>query len=141
MVVVEAWTNRPERLSPASVLHGPDGPLEVVSASPASRSGGRHRWIVAFRGVDTREAADSLRGAVLKAEALEDAGALWVHELVGATVLSAAGDVIGTVSAVEANPASDLLVLADGRLIPLRFVVEQTPDGVTVDVPEGLLEL
>jgi hypothetical protein len=45
------------------------------------------------------------------------------------------------VEAVEPNPASDLLVLAGGGLVPLRFVVAHEPGvSVTVDVPEGLLE-
>ncbi len=43
---------------------------------------------------------------------------------------------------VEANPASDLLVLDGGGLIPLRFVVGSSPgERVTVDVPDGLLDL
>ena len=43
----------------------------------------------------------------------------------------------------EANPASDLLVLADGGgLIPVRFVVDRDPGGrLRVDVPDGLLDL
>jgi 16S rRNA processing protein RimM len=42
---------------------------------------------------------------------------------------------------VEANPASDLLVLDSGALIPLTFVT--TVDAnvrIDVDVPEGLFE-
>jgi hypothetical protein len=42
---------------------------------------------------------------------------------------------------VEANPASDLLVLPDGVLIPLHFVVHRRPGRLTVDLPAGLLEL
>jgi hypothetical protein len=42
---------------------------------------------------------------------------------------------------VEANPASDLLVLGDGRLIPLRFIVAREPRRLTADLPAGLLEL
>ena len=43
---------------------------------------------------------------------------------------------------VEANPASDLLVLDGGALIPLRFVVGTVPgERVTVAVPDGLLDL
>ena len=43
---------------------------------------------------------------------------------------------------VEANPASDLLVLAGGPLIPLRFVVSTEPGvRVVVDIPDGLLDL
>ena len=44
-----------------------------------------------------------------------------------------------------ANPASDLLELDSGALVPLRFVVggvETTPEGrvVRVDPPPGLFE-
>jgi len=40
---------------------------------------------------------------------------------------------------VEANPASDLLVLAQG-LVPLTFVVDRSPRRVVIDPPEGLIE-
>ncbi len=53
-----------------------------------------------------------------------------------------AGTELGTVVSVEANPASDLLVLDGGGLIPLRFVVESVPGTrITVDLPDGLLDL
>ena len=47
------------------------------------------------------------------------------------------------VAAVESNPASDLLVLDSGGLIPVRFVTGHDPSGHTVDVdiPDGLLEV
>ena len=42
---------------------------------------------------------------------------------------------------VEANPASDLLVLDSGALVPLTFVTSVDPNvRVDVDVPEGLFE-
>ncbi len=56
-------------------------------------------------------------------------------------MVDGSGGEIGVVESVEANPASDLLVLADGRLIPLRFVTDRAPGRLTVEVPEGLLEL
>jgi ribosomal 30S subunit maturation factor RimM len=65
----------------------------------------------------------------------------WVHDLIGAKVVDTGGAQVGVVEAVEANPASDLLVLADRRLIPLRFVVARQPGLLTVDPPPGLLEL
>ena len=40
-----------------------------------------------------------------------------------------------------ANPASDLLELDSGALVPVTFVVAQTPERVTIDPPEGLFEL
>jgi hypothetical protein len=45
---------------------------------------------------------------------------------------------------VEANPASDLLVVEiAGRevLVPSVFVVERRDGGIVIDPPEGLLDL
>jgi 16S rRNA processing protein RimM len=134
-VIVELYTNRTERLAAGAVLASPRGALEVVRASPH-----QNRWIVAFAGVEDRDGAGLLRGTVLSAEPIDDEGELWVHELIGAEVVDVAGRVHGRVDAVEANPASDLLVLGDGRLIPLTFVVESAPGRLVVDVPAGLLD-
>ena len=134
-VIVELVTDRRERLDPGSRLHTEDGVLEVVTSKP---HGGRH--LVAFAGVGDRAAAEELHGRVLRAEPLEDPEALWVHELIGAAVTDVAGADLGSVQAVEANPASDLLVLDGGGLVPVRFVVDRAPGHVTVDVPAGLLD-
>ncbi|HEX3541466.1 MAG TPA: ribosome maturation factor RimM [Acidimicrobiales bacterium] len=139
-VVVALVTNRPERVSAGSQLHSPDGPLVVRSARPFEATGDG-RWIVQFAGVSDRNAADDLRGTVLRAEPLDDPDALWAHELIGAEVRDIAGTVLGRVEAIESNPASDLLVLENGTLIPLRFVVATPPEAVTVDIPPGLLDL
>lgn len=136
-VVVELLTNRTERVEPGSVLTLRRGErLEVVRASPHLG-----RWIVAFAGVGDRTAAEGLRGEVLLAEPLDDPAELWVHELVGTIVVDPDGRELGRVEAVEANPASDLLVLDGGGLVPLRFVVDRAPGRVTVDVPTGLLDV
>jgi 16S rRNA processing protein RimM len=132
-VIVNLTTDRIERLSPGSTLN--DGQLVVKRSSPH-----QHRWIVAFEGVDSVEAAGRLRGTVLYAPPLVDPDTLWVHELIGATVVDTLGNAHGTVEAVQANPASDLLVLDTGPLVPLRFVVEQREGTVVVDAPEGLFD-
>jgi 16S rRNA processing protein RimM len=132
-VVVALVTTRTDRLAPGERF----GDLEVVSSRPH-----QHRWVVAFAGVNTREQAEALRGRVLTAEPIDDdPDTLWVHELVGAEVFDTSGTALGTVDAVEANPASDLLVLDSGPLIPLRFVVEHGDGRLVVDLPEGLLDL
>jgi len=110
--------------------------LEVVSSSPH-----QNRWIVTFAGVNSREAADQLRGAVLRAEPLEEEGTLWVHELVGSSVVTTDGQSVGTVESVQPSPASDLLVLEDERLVPMTFVVGTSPGQVVIDPPDGLLDL
>jgi 16S rRNA processing protein RimM len=140
-VVVELWTNRTERVAPGASLTAPAGDMRVTRSSQTAPSGGRDRWLVSFEGVDDRESAEALRGVVLRAESLDEPGSLWVHELVGRDVFEVSGELLGVVEAVEANPASDLLVLADGVLIPLTFVVETGERGLTVKLPEGLRDL
>jgi 16S rRNA processing protein RimM len=140
-VVVELWTNRTERMAPGAGLSGPTGELEVERATRQAPVGGRDRWLVSFHGVDGREDAEALRGAVLRAPLLPDGDAWWVHELIGAEVVDLAGTPIGIVEAVEANPASDLLVLAGGRLVPLRFITDRRGGRLIADLPPGLLEL
>jgi 16S rRNA processing protein RimM len=117
--------------------------LSVVSSGPAPGGAGSDRFIVSFAECASREAAERLRGVELSAEALEVPGTLWVHELVGALVRDAGGVSLGRVAAVEANPASDLLVLDSGGLIPVHFVTGHDTEAGTVDVdiPEGLLDL
>jgi hypothetical protein len=44
------------------------------------------------------------------------------------------------VAALQANPAHDLLVLEDGALVPVVFVVERGEGRIVVDPPAGLLE-
>lgn len=136
-VIVDLVSNRPdERLATGSVLESDRGPLEVVRSSPH-----QHRWIVAFAGVDDRNGAEELRGTVLLAEPIadDDDDTLWVHELIGAVVYDVNGLFYGRVREVEANPASDLLVLPQG-LVPLAFVVEKESGRVVIDPPEGLIE-
>jgi 16S rRNA processing protein RimM len=140
-VVVELWTNRSERVAPGSLLTGTGRELRVTHSSPTSPAGGRERWVVSFDGIADREAAEALRGDVLRAVPLDEPGSLWVHELLGREVFNADAESLGRVEAVEANPASDLLVLGDGRLIPLRFVVDAGERGLTVELPDGLLDL
>jgi 16S rRNA processing protein RimM len=96
---------------------------------------------VHLAGVDTRKAAESVAGAVLRAESVATDDGLFVHELIGAEVLEPSGQTRGMVVAVEANPASDLLVLDSGALVPLRFVVGSEPGRLTVEVPPGLFDL
>lgn len=139
-VVVELWTNRAERMATGSELSTGARTLVVSGASRLPDSGGRARWLVAFEGLATREGAESIRDAVLLAEPLDVEGALWVHELVGAQLCEPGGRPVGRVEAVEANPASDLLVLEDGRVVPLTFVHRDTGGRLIVEGPPGLLD-
>ena len=138
-VVVKLTTNRLERLDRGAVLFaGPDHrQLEVASSRPKDKD-----HLVRFVDVSFRDQADELHGLELFADALEDPDELWIHDLTGAPVVDQAGTERGIVEHVEANPASDLLVLDTGALVPVGFVVEIDDDGrIHVDVPDGLFEI
>lgn len=136
-VSVVLTSNRDERVGAGSVLHSTHGPLTVRSSRP-HKSG----WIVAFEECAGREEAEALRGVVLSAPPIEDPDELWIHDLIGASVVDTDGVDRGTVVKVVANPASDLLELEGGALVPIRFVTAVEPGTrIDVDVPEGLFDL
>ena len=102
----------------------------------------KERHVVHFEGVETREDAARLTNAVLLAEPLDDGnGELWVHRLIGSSVVERSGTVRGTCVAVVANPAHDLLELDDGSLVPVPFVVSCEAGVTVIDPPEGLFGL
>jgi len=136
-VVVALVTDRTERLAPGSVLDGDGRSLHVLASRPHQRN-----YIVSFEGVLDREAAEALQGVLLRAPAIDDPDGLWVHRLIGAPVVTVDGVDVGVIDAIEANPASEMLVLDNGALVPAVFVVEQRDDAtVVIDPPEGLFEL
>jgi 16S rRNA processing protein RimM len=141
-VAVRFTSNRPERAAPGSELYAGDRALVIVTARSH-----QDRVLVRFDGIDDRTAAEALQGLELSGDPLTGDAAelddreLWVHDVVGAQVRDRSGTVLGTVTAVEANPAHDLLVLDGGALVPMVFVVEHGDGVVVVDPPEGLFEL
>jgi len=135
-VLVDLWTDRVERLDAGALLETDRGPLVVQAASAH-----QDRFIVSFDRIATREQAEVWRGVVLRAVRLHDDDALWIHELFDAEVYDGAGIRRGRVIEVEANPASDIMVLDSGALVPLTFVTRvQANVRVDVEVPDGLFE-
>lgn len=135
-VLVDLWTDRTERLAPGTELQSDRGPLIVV-ASIAHQS----RYIVTFDLITSRDEAELWRGEVLSAPRVHDDSVIWIDDLFGAEVFDANGVSRGVVVNVEANLASDLLVLEDGTLVPLSFVTSVMANArIDVDVPEGIFE-
>lgn len=141
-VVVTLTSDREDRLAVGSCLftasHGEQA-MQVVAAR-------RHqeRWIVAFAGVASREAAEEHRGTVLWASVSEHApGEMWGYEVVGASVVTVDGRRCGSVSAVVPSAGSDLLELEGGALVPAVFVVDSSrlPAELVIDPPDGLFDL
>lgn len=133
-------TDRAERAAVGSKLWARDRWLTV---SQSSHAAGKFR--VHLEGVDDRNAAEALTGTKVYAEPLDDPDALWVHDLIGANVVEASGIDRGRCVSVVANPASDLLELESGALVPVRFIITVDVTGgeqlVTIDPPDGLFDL
>jgi 16S rRNA processing protein RimM len=135
-VLVDLWTDRHERLVPGTELLTERGALTVAAAGAHQRN-----FIVSFEGVATREDAERLRGLVLSAVRIVDDEAIWIDQLFGAELFDASGVSHGRVVEVEANPASDILVLDSGVLVPLTFVTNVEANvRIDVDAPDGLFE-
>lgn len=136
-IVVTLVTDRLERVQPGARLHDGHGWRTVVSARALPQG----KWMVLFDDVPDRTAAEALGGRTLWGEPLEDADALWVHDLIGARVVDQTGVERGICVAVIDNPANDLLELDTGHLVPVTFVVQMAEGVITVDTPDGLFDL
>lgn len=133
-------TDRAERAAVGARLWIRDRWLTVSASSNASG-----KWRVHLEGVDDRTAAEALAGTLVLAEPIDDPDALWVHHLIGATVIEENGIDRGRCTSVVANPAADLLELDSGALVPVTFVTAVDVSGgvpiVTIEPPDGLFDL
>ncbi len=136
-VAVELLTDRIERLAPAARVRAGDRWLSVAASRRLP-----DRWLVRFDGVADRSAAEAIAHRPLFAVADEggDEDALWVHALIGSRLVDQHGIDRGACVAVVANPAHDLLELADGSLVPVVFVTAVEDDVITASVPDGLFD-
>jgi 16S rRNA processing protein RimM len=139
-VFVDLTTDRVERAKVGSRLWARDRWVTITQSSPSNK-----RWRVHLEGVDDRFSAEQLTGVPLHAEPIEDPDALWVHHLIGASVVEVNGIDRGRCVSVVANPASDLLELESGALVPVAFVTDVDVSGgvplVTIQPPDGLFDL
>ena len=135
-VLVALTSNVEERLASGATVFTDSTSLTVDRSRPH-----QGKWIVQFTGVSTREAAEALGRPTLYGDPLDDPEALWIHELIDADVVDGEGLDRGRVVEVHDNPASDLLLLSTGAIVPLTFVTGFDEGVVTVEVPEGLFEL
>lgn len=135
-VYVDLITDRIERVAPGSRLQTNRGEIVVESSRPAGQ-----RWVVHFAGYDDREAASRLTLLEISATPIDDPDTIWIHELIGAEVVDVGGISRGRCVSVIDNPASDLLELDSGALVPLTFVISIESGVVTVETPDGLFDL
>jgi 16S rRNA processing protein RimM len=113
-----------------------------------------NRWIVGFRGIDSIDQAEDLRGLELKVagEDLHPLGpaTYYVHDLVGCEVRTMTGDAVGRVVKVELDTGVPVLVVdgRDGRgevLVPFVDAICRRVDlaakRIQIDPPDGLIGL
>jgi 16S rRNA processing protein RimM len=170
-VSVYVRTDEPEERFAAGAVFATEVPRDRrVSAAPAAAPGFVYqvppslvaevvRWhqgraIVQFEGVHDRNVAEALRGVLLQVEsstlsAPSDPDEFHDHQLLGLSVVSVDGAVLGAVARIDHAPSSDLIVLdkSGGGTALIPFVSQMVPTvdvaggRIVVDLPEGLLDL
>lgn len=143
-LVVEVRTDSPElRFARGAELRAElrDGTTRTVTVADARPHSGR--LLVSFDGVEDRDGAEALRGAVLSADIgdlppIADPDEFYDHELEGLAAQLGDGTAIGTVREVVHGPAGELLVVDrdSGGEVLVPFVREIVPE---IDVPAGRL--
>jgi 16S rRNA processing protein RimM len=129
---------------------------EAVQARPAvvvgAGSGRVGEVRLALEGVETRNAAEALKGLLVLAEAADlarlEGGEFYWHELVGCQVETSDGRSIGSVREIWESGAHDVLVVDAGRgapvLIPtareIMTGVDLESRRIVIDDLPGLLE-
>lgn len=105
--------------------------------------------IMKFEGLDTQERACELTGCDVyfpRSLAEGDDGNISWSILVGFDIIEAkSGKVIGRIASIDDSTLNILFCLDDGRLIPasddLITAIDQQAHTLTIQIPEGLLEL
>jgi len=157
-VFVEPWTDAPaERFVPGALMSiAPvgDGPSHTGGQLAVDFSRDHSgKLVVHFRGVDDRDAAEAIRGAVLTMPAsarppLADSDEFYDTDLIGLAAHTVSGLALGRVVDVLHVPGGSLLAVDfNGRevLVPFRRefvpVIDLASGIARIDPPEGLLDL
>ncbi len=122
----------------------PDGTSRNVEISAVREH--KNRLLIRLPGVDTADAAEGYAGAMFYANRdriVLEPGEYLDRDLTGCRVYDHAAKLLGTVTAVEHYPSSDMLVV-NGKLVPLigEFIksVDVASKRIIADLPLGLLD-
>ena len=115
---VEVLTDRPDdRFVPGAVLYreGDPRPLTIASAEPIVDGPG---WRLRFRGIESRDGADTLRGVYLETAVRPDEdlarGSYYWHEVIGTSVRGLDGAELGTVQDIYRVAEIEVFVVSGG---------------------------
>jgi 16S rRNA processing protein RimM len=136
-VKAKIFTEVPEALTRYGALHDAGGRKFEITAFRAGKPG---EAVMSFQGVDSREAAEALKGtslyiarAALPATGQEE---FYHADLIGLEAQDSEGRVLGKVAAVHNFGAGDVIEIArpDGDDVLLAFTRETVP---LIDVASG----
>lgn len=152
-VICEITTDDPDERFVAGSVYRTD-PAEAGPLTLEEVRWYQGRLLLGFAGCHDRDAAEKLRKVALcvdsdELDELDDPDEFRDHQLVGLGVRDVSGDDIGTITRIQHGPAQDMLVVSrpDRRQALIPFIRQMVPTVdiaagvVTVDLPEGLLDL
>ncbi len=139
---VNGWVRVAPYSSDADVLRSKrnwwlqrNGAAEQVEVTGLRQHAGQ--LLAKWAGCETPEAAEALRGATVGVPRSEfpppPQGTYYWADLVGASVVNRAGDVLGRVRGLSNNGAQDLLEVEEGELIRLVPMIETYIDRIDVE--------
>lgn len=133
-VKIEVWADSPEFLCGFKTLY-------IGSRAAAVRSSRVHSGFVvaALEGVEDINAAMALKGKVVRIDR-DDAslpeGRVFVADIIGARVVSDAGEELGVLAEVLERPANNVYVVKGGR----EILIPETPEFIlSLDADNGVI--
>jgi 16S rRNA processing protein RimM len=140
-VKVELHTDFPERFAPDVEMYlGEDLELLTIRGSRPHQG----QLLLQFDGIDDRDAADDLRGLWLfipdeQAVTLEE-DTYFVHDIIGLSVQTTSGQLLGTVAEVLFTGANEVYVVAPPDQPRKEILIPAIADVIkTVDLEQGIL--
>ncbi|MSQ21772.1 MAG: 16S rRNA processing protein RimM [Dehalococcoidia bacterium] len=143
-VKIEVHSGVSHRYSPSAVVYIDGSPFQVLSCRATPRA-----LVVRFDGVDSRAAAESLRGKIICVPESDvpklPEDTYYHYEVLGMRVFTKDGEDLGSVTEILVTGANDVFVVSGDRgetLIPALAGVVAGVDvknsRLTVDLPETL---
>jgi 16S rRNA processing protein RimM len=138
---VELHTDFPERYAPETQVFLGESlqPAHITSARPH-----QNQMLVQFADVETREAAEALRGLwvfIPEADAVTlEPDTYFIHDIIGLTVQTDDGQVLGTIREVLATGANDVYLVESHDEPPREILLPAIEQVVQkVDLAAGVM--
>lgn len=140
-VKVELHTDFPERFAPGEIVYLGTNLQETVITEARPHQG---QYLLQFRGMDNRTQAEELRGLwifIPEAEAADlDDDTYFVHDIIGLSVQTVSGELLGTIEQVLFTGANEVYVVMTPDEPRREILLPAIADVVKqVDLDNGIL--